>query len=95
MIPDGRKLHALGHGVYLLSSLVSTAEDFQREELYQNAKAHGRTLSSYAVQLCELLLQSCINMYHAGNVGGRPVLPGTPHQQFPDFMGQKLLLTLK
>lgn len=63
MIPGGRRLYALGHMVYLLSSLVSTAEGFQREELYQNAKGHGRTLSSYAAQLCELLLQHGIYMY--------------------------------
>lgn len=30
------------------SSLVSTAEGFQKEELYQNAEGHGRTLSCYA-----------------------------------------------
>lgn len=63
MILDGRRLYVLGHVIYLLSSLVSTAEGFQREELSQNARAHGRTLSSYDAELCELLLQHGIYMY--------------------------------
>ena len=89
MIPEGRRLYALGHVVYLCSSLVSTAEGFQREELCENAKGHGRTLSSYAAQLYDLLLQRGMISVTCWQWGDISLLPGTLHQEFPVFMDQQ------
>lgn len=44
IIPDGRRLYALGRVVYLPFSSVSTEEGFQREKLYQNAEEKVRNL---------------------------------------------------
>lgn len=44
IIPDDRRLYALGRVVYLPFSSVSTEEGFQREKLHQNAEEQVRNL---------------------------------------------------